>query len=109
MQDAAGQTDSTTVTIAVTPPKLTAVPDSASTSAGTLVTIDVLTNDTGGTPPLIISAVAAQNSNGTVVIDASQTQLSYTPNLGFSCLLYTSPVATTPAAGCNSPRAARSG
>ena len=88
VEDAIGQIDSATVTITVPsvapPPALIAVPDSATTSPGTPVSIPVLANDTGGTPPLTISAVTAQNSNGTVSIDASQTQLSYTPNPGFT-------------------------
>ena len=89
MRDKAGQTDSATVTVEVTatappPTPLIAVDDSAATPQGTSVSIPVLANDTGGTPPLTISAVAAQSSNGTVTIDASQTQLSYTPNPGFT-------------------------
>ncbi len=81
VQDAAGQTDSTTVTVTVTPPKLTAVPDSASTSVGTPVTIDVLDNDTGGVQPLSISAVTAP-SHGAATISGKT--ISYTPTTGYS-------------------------
>ena len=81
VKDAAGQTASTTVSITVTSNVLIAVPDSAATAPGKAVSINVLNNDTGGTPPLRISAVTIP-AHGTATISGNA--ILYTPTAGYS-------------------------
>ncbi len=81
VRDANGQTDSTTVSITVTLSRLTAVADSATTVIGKPVTVDVLANDSGGTPPLRISAVTAP-AHGSATISGNA--ILYTPVAGYS-------------------------
>lgn len=75
--DAFARTSTATLTITVLP---VAVADSATTNAGTGVTISVLTNDIG-TGNTVGSVVAA--GNGTLVVNGGTT-ITYTPNAGFS-------------------------
>ena len=81
VSDSAGQSDSTTVTVTVTPTKLTAIPDSATTAVGTPVAIPVLANDIGGVKPLSISAVTSP-SHGAATISGGT--ILYTPSAGYS-------------------------
>jgi hypothetical protein len=63
--------------------ELIANDDSVSISVGQSVTIDVLTNDTGGTAPLAVSAIVTPPSRGTVeTID--DTFVQYTPGANFT-------------------------
>ncbi|MDS4041936.1 MAG: Ig-like domain-containing protein, partial [Candidatus Competibacter sp.] len=64
-----------------TPPPLAAGADSATTPAGTPVAINVLANDSGGVPPLSISAVASP-LHGTAAISGNA--ILYTPAAGYS-------------------------
>jgi hypothetical protein len=76
--DEDGQTITQTVTITVTPDGRD---DSATTTSGTSVSIDVLANDPTG-PSLVVQSVT-QASNGTVTIE-SDGQVRYWPNPGFA-------------------------
>ena len=76
VRDAAGQTAAATVTVTVTPLKLTAVNDSATTSAGKPVVINVLANDRGGVPPLRVVSVTAAG-HGSATTDGGA--VTYTP------------------------------
>jgi len=79
LTDNFGQTATATVTVTVNPPGLNAVNDTASTAAGTPVTINVLANDTGtGVTVTQVSAPA----HGSAAI--SGTTVSYTPAANFA-------------------------
>ncbi len=75
--------DTATVTIIVTPNRIEAIDDSATTPIGTPVTLDVIGNDTTVKVPLDPSSVTVvtQPSNGTVVCTAGS--CVYTPNPGY--------------------------
>ncbi|MDS4022032.1 MAG: Ig-like domain-containing protein, partial [Candidatus Competibacter sp.] len=84
IRDATGQTASATVAVTVTPSTPTgptAVDDSATTKAGTPVTINVLANDSGGTPPLTVVSVTSP-AHGTATTDGRT--VTYTPAPGYS-------------------------
>ncbi|MFZ1640439.1 MAG: Ig-like domain-containing protein [Candidatus Contendobacter sp.] len=81
VRDNAGQTATATVTVTVTSRKLTAVNDTATTQQGTAVGINVLANDTGGVPPLVISAVSSP-LHGTATLSGSA--IVYTPTAGYT-------------------------
>jgi hypothetical protein len=78
-------TATATVTIAVTkvnrPP--VAKPDSATTTPGTAVTINVLKNDKDPDGDTLAVVLVSQPSNGTAVLDAVTQKVTYTPNAGF--------------------------
>ncbi|MBK8535620.1 MAG: choice-of-anchor D domain-containing protein [Candidatus Competibacteraceae bacterium] len=77
--DSFGQSASATVTVTVNPPGLNAVNDTASTAAGTPVSINVLANDTG--TGLSLNQVS-RPSNGTAVISGNT--VIYTPAASFA-------------------------
>ncbi|MBK8755310.1 MAG: tandem-95 repeat protein [Candidatus Competibacteraceae bacterium] len=77
--DSFGQSASATVTVTVNPPGLNAVNDTASTAAGTPVSINVLANDTGA--GLSLNQVS-RPSNGTAVISGNT--VIYTPAASFA-------------------------
>ena len=77
--DRFGQTASATVTITINPPGLNAANDTASTAAGTPVSISVLANDTG--TGLIISQVS-NPAHGSAVISGGA--ITYTPAANFA-------------------------
>ena len=89
VDDGNGGTDTATVTVTVNGSP-TAVNDTASTSQGNLVNIDVLNNDTDPeTDPLTLS-VTANGSNGNAVVNNNGTPavltddtIDYTPNAAF--------------------------
>ena len=83
--DPDGLTDTATVTVAVQqagnlPP--VANPDSASTTVGTPVTIDVLANDTDAEGDALTLVSASQPANGSTALTGNGRVL-YTPNPGF--------------------------
>jgi len=78
--DSFGQTATATVRITVNPPGLNAVGDTASTSAGTPVTINVLGNDSG---TALTVAVATFPSRGSATRNTNNT-ITYTPNANFA-------------------------
>lgn len=85
--DGAGGSDDATVVVTVYPVNdaPVAVEDSATTDAGTSVTIAVLANDSDvEADPLFIESIS-QATNGTVVANPDDT-ITYTPNPGFSGL-----------------------
>ena len=80
IRDSFGQIANATVTVTVTPPGgPVAVNDTATTSAGTPVTIDVLANDTG--TGIAVSGVGVP-SNGTAELGANA--VVYTSKTGFA-------------------------
>ena len=76
---AAGNTETATVTVAVTP-VVDAVADTPSTAEDTAVTVNVLGNDTFGAGANVTAVGAA--SNGSVVVNADNT-VTYTPNVDY--------------------------
>ena len=76
---AAGNTETATVTVAVTP-VVDAVADTPSTAEDTAVIVNVLGNDTFGAGANVTSVGAA--SNGSVVINPDNT-VTYTPNVDY--------------------------
>jgi hypothetical protein len=77
---------SITVTPPAQPPAPVAVNDTASTQAGSAVTIPVLANDTIGAPGVINVAsvlIATPSLNGTAVPNVNGT-ITFTPNAGFT-------------------------
>jgi hypothetical protein len=66
-----------TVTVLINAP-LVAGDDTATTTARTPVTITVLANDTGGTPPRSVVNLTQPTNGGTVVLNATGT-VTYTP------------------------------
>ncbi|MCC8998577.1 MAG: Ig-like domain-containing protein, partial [Candidatus Contendobacter sp.] len=76
--DSFNQTASATVTVTVNPPGLNAADDTATTTAGTPVTINVLANDTG--TGLSITQVSTP-SHGSASISGGA--ITYTPSAGF--------------------------
>jgi hypothetical protein len=66
-----------TVTVLINAP-LVAVNDNAPTTARTPVTVAVLANDTGGTPPRTVVNLTQPANGGTVVLNATGT-VTYTP------------------------------
>ena len=85
IRDPAGNTDTATVAVTVTPvadaPE--ANPDTATTPQGTPVTIPVLANDTDpdGTPPTLLGTPTSPN--GTVAVNPNGT-IVFTPTPGFT-------------------------
>ena len=77
--DSFGQTATATVRITVNPPGLNAVDDTASTSAGTPVTINVLANDAG--TGLTVAQVTNPSNGGAAI---SGNSVIYTPNANFA-------------------------
>ncbi len=76
-------TASVTLTAAAVPaPVLTA--DTATTDESTLVTIDVLANDNGGSGTLDPTTLAVTGGPGTGSATVVSGQVSYTPNAGFA-------------------------
>ena len=80
VRDRFQQTATATVTVTVRPPGLNAVDDTATTAAGTPVTINVLANDTP-TGGLTLIAVS-DPPNGSAAISGNT--VVYTPNPGFA-------------------------
>ncbi|HRD49840.1 MAG TPA: Ig-like domain-containing protein, partial [Candidatus Contendobacter sp.] len=79
IRDSFGQSASATVTVTVTPPALNAVNDTATTTAGSPVSINVLANDTG--TELSITQ-ASPPAHGSAVISGGA--ITYTPSAGFA-------------------------
>ncbi len=80
VRDGFRQIDAATVTVTVNPPGLTAADDTATTAAGTPVTINVLANDTP-TGELTLIAVS-DPPNGSAAISGNT--VVYTPDPGFA-------------------------
>jgi len=83
VSDGNGGTDSATVTVTVEPVNddPVAVDDSAATDEETLVSIDVLANDTDVDGDALTIQSVQDPANGTAVINAGQ--IDYTPDAGF--------------------------
>jgi outer membrane protein OmpA-like peptidoglycan-associated protein len=83
--DPDGLTDTATVSVAVQQPgnlPPVANPDSASTTVGTPVTIDVLANDTDPEGDALTLVSASQPANGSTTVTGNG-RVQYTPNPGF--------------------------
>ena len=78
--DAFGQQLNQTVTVTVTPQ---AKDDSDVTPAGTPITVDVLANDLGNLNPATVT-VATPPGHGTVTVNPTTGQITYTPAPGFT-------------------------
>ena len=81
VSDGKGGTDTATVTVLVDNPPI-GVPDSATTTAGTPVTIDVLANDYDSDGDAMTVTAVSVPQNGTAVI--SDNKVVYTPSAGFT-------------------------
>ena len=81
-----GHSDAATVTITVTPVNgapVVATDDTTTTDEDTLVTFDVLGNDTGGDGDPLSILSYTQPANGAVVFNGGDSTLTYTPNGNF--------------------------
>ncbi|RUQ34638.1 MAG: tandem-95 repeat protein [Candidatus Competibacteraceae bacterium] len=86
IRDSSGQTASAGVSVTITPvtttpPALIVTPDSVTVVQGSSVTINVLANVSGGTPPLSVVSVTSP-AHGTATTNGST--VTYTPNAGYS-------------------------
>jgi hypothetical protein len=77
------QSNLATVSVTVTDPPPTANPDQASVAAGATVTIPVLTNDLGGTEPLIVTDVT-QPTQGNAAVTQAGDAVTFTAPANFA-------------------------